>query len=363
MRRLKVFLFLALVFSSILYAQRMTDEQVIQYVQEAHAQGKSQTQIGTELMRRGITQEQIEKFKKEYEAHTRSQTVNNTSLQGADVRQRQEVSADSDDVINPPAQVVNPTVSGENEIYGKNIFSNRIIFEPNSNIATPVDYQLGPGDEIIIDIWGDSQKTYTKTISPDGSINIEKLGPLYLNGMTISAAKKYLQNELSKIHDSLIVNSSEISLTLGQNRSIKVNIMGEVVAPGTYTLSSFASVFHALYNAGGINDIGSLRAIKLIRGGKEIAEIDVYKFMNDGDISDNVRLMEDDVIIVQPYHALVKINGKVKRPMYYEMKNGETIKKLLEFAGGFTGDAYSQNIRLVRSNGRERKIYNIDEID
>ena len=224
---------------------------------------------------------------------------------------------------------------------------------------------MGPGDEVIIDIWGASENTIRQTISPEGDIQVKDLGPVHLNGMTVKEANQYLQREFSKIYSGIGGNepNSQIRLTLGDTRTIQVNIMGEVSVPGTYSLSAFSTVFHALYRAGGVNKIGSLRGIKLVRNGKTIENLDVYEFIMKGKMNDDIRLQEGDVIIVNPYESLVEIVGKVKRPMYYEMKPTETVANLLEYAGGFTGDSYKKAIRLIRKSGREHQVFNVDEMD
>ena len=254
----------------------------------------------------------------------------------------------------------------EEKVFGRDIFNTKnLTFEPSVNLATPVDYHLGPGDEVIIDIWGTNQATIRDNISPDGYINIEDIGLVYLNGMTVSEATDYLRKELNRIYAGIDSEKpvSQIKVTLGDSRTIQGNVMGEVLTPGTYALSSFSSVFHALYRAGGVNDIGSLRAIQLVRGGKPIATIDVYDFIMRGKATDDIRLQEGDVVIVPPYQALVTIEGNVKRPMKYEMKDGENVKTLLKYAGGFSGDAYTRALRMIRQNGREYQVYTIDDID
>ena len=250
------------------------------------------------------------------------------------------------------------------QIFGHNIFTNEnLTFEPNVNVATPVDYRLGPGDEVIIDVWGASETTIRETISPEGSIHVSNLGPVYLSGKTVKEANAYLKEEFAKIYSGVSGNmpNTQVKLTLGQIRSIQVNVMGEVAVPGTYTLSAFASVFHALYRAGGVNEIGSLRSIRVVRGGSVVADLDVYDFIMKGKLKDDIRLEDGDVILVQPYQSLVQISGKVKRPMFYEMKEGETAALLIDFAGGFTGDAYKKAVRVIRKSGRELQVYNVDE--
>ncbi|KAA6338968.1 hypothetical protein EZS27_013073 [termite gut metagenome] len=250
-------------------------------------------------------------------------------------------------------------------IFGHDIFTTQYLtFEPNSNLATPDNYILGPGDEVIINVWGDSETSIRAMISPQGNIQVERIGPIYLSGQTVKEANNYLQREFEKIYSGLSGNRSQVKLILGEIRTIQINIMGEVLVPGTYRLSSFSSVFHALYSAGGVTETGSLRNIQVMRKGGKIADIDVYKYIFDGKISDDIRLIEGDVIIVPAYDCLVHINGKIKKPMYYEIKKGETINVLLSYAGGFTGDAYRKSILLTRSsNGIEKQVYDIEEAD
>lgn len=254
-----------------------------------------------------------------------------------------------------------PYNNPEDEVFGRNIFNTQsLTFEPNVNLATPANYQLGPGDEVIIDIWGASQNTIREEISPDGTISIQDLGIVNLNGMTITEASDFLKRELSKIYSD---SQNSIQVTLGNARSISINVMGEVLVPGTYQLSSFSTVFHALYSAGGVSEIGSLRNIQVVRNGENIATVDVYDFIMKGKVQDDIRLQEGDVVIVPPYEALVKITGKVKRPMRYEMKKDETVNTLLKYAGYFAADGYKGSLSIVRQAGREYSICTVDEKD
>ena len=242
----------------------------------------------------------------------------------------------------------------------------RRTFEPSVNLATPANYRLGPGDEVIIDIWGASQNTIRQQISPEGTINIQKIGPVNLSGMTVSAANDYLKGALNKIYNGLNNTTdptSDIRLTLGNIRTIQINVMGEVVQPGTYALSSVSTVFHALYRAGGVSDIGSLRNVQLVRNGKNIATIDVYEFIMKGNTQDDIRLQEGDVVIVPAYDVLVKISGKVKRPMRFEMKKDENLATLIKYAGGFEADAYTRSLRVVRQNGEEYEVNTVKDMD
>lgn len=368
--------FISLCVFSILFAigiqaQSMSDNQVVRYVKSATEAGKTQKQIMTELVAKGVTRAQAERIKRRYE----EQQAAGQEL-SAEVMNRQRRRVDKQETLVEgemdliEAEMSDPTEKSTRKaarlVYGRNIFNSRnLTFAPSQNLPTPVNYRLGPGDEIIIDVWGNNQATYREYISPEGNINISSLGPIYINGMTINEAEKYLKKELSKIHAGIDGENptSEMKLTLGQIRTIQVNLMGEVAIPGTYTLSSFSNIFHALYRAGGIGKLGSLRNISLMRGGKKIATVDVYDFILKGKTMDATRLQEGDVIIVPPYEMLVDIQGNIKRPMYYEMKNGETVQNLIDYAGSFTGDAYTKNVRMTRQNGKEYQIYTIDDID
>lgn len=373
MRRLLLLIFCVFALSGFVHAQRMSDEQVVEYVKNAQAAGKSQKQMTTELLRRGVTQEQVLRIKSRYEAT--NSTAEGTGNKPNQMRKRAvalDTSYEAAELEDQKAVIDEKQDSKAHlemsvrQIFGHNLFRNtNLSFEPSANLATPVSYRLGPGDEVIIDIWGASENTIRQTISPEGDIQVKDLGPVHLNGMTVKEANQYLQREFSKIYSGIGGNdpNSQIRLTLGDTRTIQVNIMGEVSVPGTYSLSAFSTVFHALYRAGGVNKIGSLRGIKLVRNGKTIENLDVYEFIMKGKMNDDIRLQEGDVIIVNPYESLVEIVGKVKRPMYYEMKPTETVANLLEYAGGFTGDSYKKAIRLIRKSGREHQVFNVDEMD
>lgn len=249
--------------------------------------------------------------------------------------------------------------SQRKKVFGRDIFSNKdLSFDPIMNIATPQNYVLGAGDEVSVDIYGASQKSVDCTVSPDGVIVIEGYGPIHVGGLTVAAAKARLRATLGSRYQS-----SRISLSLGQTRTVSINVMGEVVKPGTYTLSAFASVFNALYMAGGTNEIGTLRNIKIFRNNRLISVCDIYDYILNGKMTGNVRLHDGDVIIVGPYDCMVNITGKVKRPMYYEMKRNESLQTLLRYAGGFTGDAYKKAVRVNRKTGREYAVFNVDEFD
>lgn len=341
----------------------MTDSQVIQYVQDGLAQGKSQQQLMTELMAKGVTQEQALRLKTMYDNGQISTTgTGSTGYYGLDSTSR---SRDNEDKLteetNKTAEETKQNPGSENkteEVFGRNIFNNKqLTFEPDINVATPQDYRLGPGDEIIIDIWGASENTIRQEISPDGNISVNGLGVISLNGMNISDAKEYLKSELSRIYAD---EANQIQVTLGKTRSIKINVVGEVMVPGTYTLSAFASVFHALYSAGGITDLGSVRNICVARNGKTVATVDVYDYILRGKTDGNINLQEGDVVIVPTYDMIVKIDGRVKRPMKYEMKDNETVSNLLKYAGSFTNNAYKNSVRVIRQEGRLMSVATVE---
>jgi protein involved in polysaccharide export with SLBB domain len=346
----------------------MTDQEVINYIKAQSAAGKTEKQIGTELLAKGVTQEQVQRIKAKYQntggevtTDAQSESIIRNRAQTATISPEANVGRGAGEITQAAvaSEVKNEGTTGRN-IYGHSLFNGHALtFEPNENIATPQNYRLGPGDEVVIDIWGESEDHIRQTISPEGSIMISQVGPVYLNGKTISDANKHIKSLFATKYAGVGSDQTEISVTLGQIRTIQVDIMGEVATPGTYRLSPFSTVFHALYKAGGINSIGSMRNIYVQRNGKRIAGIDIYDYLFKGKQTGNIRLQEGDVIIVPPYECLVSVTGNVKRPMYYEITSKETLKDLISYSGGFTGDAYSDMVRLARQTGRENELYNV----
>ena len=402
MKRIILFsVFLALC-SFHMYAQSsMTDEQVLRYVMKEHEAGTSQSQIITKLMQRGVDIQQIRRVKKTYERVAKDkglgQVSAGTTREKANDRMRKNNGAEKEDhnsdfkikatdkvsektvydKTNPDFRQMQSELSdilpdsiiirderleaelNKKKVFGRDIFNRKdLSFEPNMNIATPQNYRIGPGDAVIIDVYGASQKSEQLTVSPDGDITIEGFGPVQVSGLTVAQANARLRSTLGSRY-----SSSRVRLTVGQTRTIMVNVMGEVKAPGTYTLSAFASVFHALYMAGGINDLGTLRNIKVYRNNKLVTTVDIYDYILNGKLTGNIRLADNDVIVVGAYDCLVNITGKVKRPMYYEMKKNESVGTLIKYAGGFTGDAYKKSVRLIRKTGREFSVFSVDEFD
>lgn len=383
----------------------MTDTQVMEFVVKEHESGTSQAQIVTKLMQRGVSIDQIRRVRNKYERQMSGDGlgVKNITTSGkSDDRMRKNNGKAKEDVNtvskyrmaeDTPAangaaagsekhaqmqrelssflpdsteiydreylEMLAGKDNGRRKVFGRDIFNNKnLTFEPSMNIATPQDYRLGPGDAVYIDIYGASQKTVESTVTPDGTVVIDGFGPVSVSGLTVAQANSRLRSTLGARY-----SSSRINLTVGQTKTIMVNVMGNVNAPGSYTLSAFATVFHALYMAGGINEIGTLRNIKVFRGGKQITAVDIYDYILNGRLTGNIRLAEGDVIIVGEYDCLVNITGKVKRPMYYEMKRNESVGTVLKYAGGFTGDAYRKSVRLVRKAGTQYSVYNVGEFE
>ena len=386
----------------------MTDNQIMDYVIEQNAKGASRQQIVTNLMQRGVTIEQLRRIQKKYQKQMKngalgaeditagSKAMKTRMREQNGEKREQQVKRDKRNASQfrvkdgkKENQVLTHTyndedpdyvemdeaidfmmpdslkyeledkTSGKRKIFGHDVFNNKnLTFESSMNLATPQNYRLGPGDAVNVDIWGASQESVTETISPDGTITIEGIGIVQLGGLSVAQAKRKLKRVLGPRYQG-----SQIELTLGQTRTITVSVMGEVKVPGTYTMSAFATVYNALYMAGGPNDIGTLRNVKVYRRGRLLSNVDVYDFLLNGKLTGDVRLQDNDVITVAPYEALVNITGKVKRPMFYEMKKTESAATLLRYAGGFTGDAYTKAIRVNRKAGAGRSVFSIGEFD
>lgn len=352
--------------SSLSYAQ-MTDDAMVEYITEALSLGKSSTQIAQDLLAKGVSSTQIKRVFKDFRngqttaaqnALTNAQNAQNG--QGIETpRQTRQTIADASIVSASDVPAVPLTVP--DGIYGHDVFNNRSLsFEPNDNAATPESYILGPGDVVIIDVWGANEVSITQTVTPEGVIMISQVGPVKIGGLTMTEAKAKVKSALAKKYSSLNGLSSQMSLTLSRNRSIQVNVMGEVQVPGTYRMSSFATVFTAIYHAGGVTEIGSLRDVKISRGGSVVANADIYEYLFKGQTGCDISLRDGDVIIVPPYSILATVAGSVKRPMKYELTSGETLADAIGYAGGFAGDAYRDVVSVVRHTGAGRNVFSID---
>ena len=374
------------------YAQSMSDTQILQYVMQQKKLGKAEGDIAQELLKKGATLEQIQKMRQKYASQLEKTGMGQTAdkaIGDATDRMRKNNGALREVDMDPKAQQMRqqqmmmnrpdgwlygddmsmfqspdslyfskPEEKGK-KVFGRDIFNNkRLTFEPVMNIATPQNYVLGPGDQLIIDVYGDTQKSEQLTVSPDGDVNVPDYGPVHVAGLSVSAAQSKVRSKLGTYYAS-----SDIRVTVGQTRTISVNVMGEVKAPGTYSLSAFATVFHALYMAGGVSDLGTLRSIKVFRQGRQISSVDVYEFILNGRLAGNVRLQDNDVVQVGPYESIVDITGRVKRPMAYELRKNESLSTLLKYSGGFANDAYKKSLRVLRKNGRMKSVFNVEEFE
>ena len=365
MKRILFALMLGLFTYSLASAQ-MSDEEIIEFVQEQHDAGKSQTAILLELQRKGVKREQLLRLKEQFDESKNTSSVSSgsstTSAAGERVRKANGDTQKKDDKENKElgeSMAVVNIVQNTKEIFGHDIFqSNKLTFEPNMNIATPASYILGPGDQVLIDVYGTSQTSKEYAISPEGTIIIEKIGPIAIAGLTIEQAQAKVKSKMGQHYQG-----SNIKLSVGQTRTVLVNILGEVINPGTYTLSAFSTVFNALYLAGGVSEIGTLRNIKVSRDGRIISKIDVYDYILNGKLTGNVMLQDNDAIIVGAYDALVNISGAIKRPMFYEMKEGETLKSLIEYSGGFKSNANKSKVSVERHTSNGFTIHSVEEMD
>lgn len=236
-------------------------------------------------------------------------------------------------------------------VYGHNIFKSvDLNFVPNYNIPTPKNYRLSAGDEVIVNVWGDVITNITETISPEGYIVVPDLGPVYLAGQSVEGAQATLRAALSQIYSQVSDSSSntQVKLSLGSTRSVTVNVVGDVERPGSYTLPSLSTLATAMYMSGGPTDIGSVRNINLYRNNKLVVTFDVYEFLTKGIDSNNIRLEDNDIISVAPYHGIVSVTGGVKRPMRYETKADETLANILGYAGGFSHSAFTGSVVVDR---------------
>jgi len=363
---------------------QLSDAQIEALLSRAEKEGLTQEQMESMAVQRGMPASEVSKLRKrieklKYKNSTksdkdkltdRSRTATDKDGKADNLSQNKSVQdrIEKEDTEKDPTEVDLFDVFDEavkerpeDKIFGFSLFNRKkLTFEPILNIATPQNYVLGPDDEVVIEIWGASQETYQQKITPDGTIFIDNLGVIALNGFTIEEATGKLRKSLSKIYAGLNSGNTFLKVTLGSVRSIKVNIVGDVYRPGTYTLPSLATVFNALYAAGGPSLNGTLRSIKVIRNNKVIANLDLYDFLLKGEQKNNIRIQDQDVIFISPYQNRVELKGEIKRPYFYDMQPDETLADLISFSGGFTGKAYNQRIKINRKTGKEQKIFDVD---
>ena len=360
---------LCLCVSVAMWGQSISDQELVKYAVELKRSGSSDSDIAKQLIQRGATVDQIQRVRQQYAKQITQRGLDNNVdnvVVSAKERMRVNNEVKDNDIVTSQGESAPAYISGSDghkagvkKVFGRDIFNSKnLSFEPQMNIATPQNYVLGPGDQLIVDIYGASQESNSLTVSPDGDVTVPDFGPIHVSGLTVAAAQKRIRSKLGSYYQS-----SDIKVTVGQTRTIMVNVMGEVKVPGTYTLSAFATVFHALYMAGGISDLGTLRAIKVFRQGRLITTVDVYEFILNGRLAGNIRLQDNDVVQVGAYDCLVDITGRVKRPMAYEMKANESLATLLKYSGGFAGDAYKKQVRVLRKSEDLKSVYNVEEFD
>ncbi len=386
MKRFLIATTLGLMMALGVSAQGMSDQQVISFIASEVKAGTSQSQIVTKLMQKGVKIDQIRRMRNQYDKQISSRGLS-VAADGAVSMAAERMKGNSDGTTSQELTTARRGTTGTIEqdaaeevkdveqdvkatqgtapdangkvVFGRNLFSQaNPNFQPNVNTPIPTTYVLGPGDQVVVDIYGASQQTLIHTISPEGTVTVSGYGPIYLSGLTVAAAQQKLRNTIGSRY-----KSSDLRLTIGNTRTIQVNIMGEVRAPGTYHLSAFANVFYALYRAGGPSSLGTLRNIKVYRNGRLVTIVDLYEFILNGRLAGNINLQDNDVIQVPTYECLVGITGSVKRPMFYEMRKNESVATLLKYAGGFTGDAHKTSVNLVRQTGERYQVYTIGEFD
>lgn len=362
MKKFITFILLLCISTLTVFAQSMTDTQITEYAKQRHSAGVAQSTIITELLEKGATREQLIRVKQNFEAKNKATNTDAAAPQEIDRTRVSNGEKPGDDfgsldISDEETDVALNADATKSRIYGHDIFRSKMLsFEPNMSIAVPESYVLGPGDEVIIDVYGDSQRNDKLKIAPDGTVTTTYGGPINVSGKTLAQAQNAISARLRQYYAG-----STIRVSVGQTRTITVNVMGEVLTPGSYTLSAFASVFHALYQAGGVNDLGTLREIKVCRKGRVVTTVDVYDYILNGRLTGNIMLEDNDVILVDTYQNLIEVRGWVKRPMIYETKSGETLNKVLSYAGGFKGGAYAELVTVERTGSTDSYVYTISE--
>lgn len=355
-----------------LNVDELTDAQIQKLITQLEASGYSEQQLEVLAQSRGMSSSQIAKLRQRIEAVKSGKTTGTATSQNPNSRLRtspdfnynQSAAAGDRSSTFDPFSSIFPvdTLQDEDEleIFGMSFFKNsELTFDPSLNVATPKGYLIGPGDQIIIDVWGASEQNYQLEVSPDGYVVIQNIGPVYVNGMTVESAESLLKSKLKRIYSTLGSNTFA-QISLGQIHTISVNVVGEVQHPGTYEISSFGTAFNALYLAGGPTEKGSFRDIQIFRGGKQVGILDAYEFLIFGE-GQNVMLQDEDVLLVKPYHNRITIKGEVKRPAYYETKDQESLERALTYAGGVTANAYIKSISIRRNLDNRKTVQTVEK--
>ncbi len=347
----------------------LSDDQIRQFIAQVEASGLSEAQLEQVAAARGMNSTEIQKLRQRVDQIRKKDQNSGNQKQLGTFKQSSERSGrtynntqDSVDVRPGDSLSVadNALTLLKSKIFGADLFRNtRLTFEPNLRMATPQNYVIGPDDELLIDIYGYSEASYKLTVSPEGNINVPYVGVIPVAGMTIEQATSRIKSRLSSIYSGLRSGNTSVSIAIGNIRSIKVILTGEIAKPGTYTLPSLATSFNALYASGGPTENGSFRQINVIRGGKKIAVLDIYDFLLQGQLKNNVRLQDNDIIQVPTYSTRVEVVGQVKRPGIFEILPQEELSDLIRFAGEFTERAYKARIKVLKNTETERKIQDI----
>jgi protein involved in polysaccharide export with SLBB domain len=328
----------------------LSDNEIAEFWEKTQNSGLTLSQLEKEAKNRNVPADEIIKLKE------RINNLQTNTLNKSKTTKTGERKSTSKTNVNEQLG------KEESKIFGAELFNNKnLTFEPNMKMATPQNYQIGPDDELIIDIYGYSEETMNLNVSPDGNIRIPLAGIVQVSGLTIEQAKVKIIRALSQIYERINTGETKVNITLGNIRSIKVLIVGEVNLPGTYTLPSLATVFNALYASGGPNKNGSMRNIKVIRNNKVIVTLDIYDFMLKAEAKGNIRLQDQDIIKINPYENKISIKGEVKREGYFEVQKNETLNDVINFAGGFTNDAFKERIKVIRNTSKQKSVADIQQ--
>ena len=342
--------------SSVNYTN-MTNNQLQLLFQEASSNGYNYDDILKAAEAQGLSEEEITKLESRFNlANTRASKNSNVPDQESRLRDTNY------DDLNKEKTEGSKTKS---DIFGLDVFKGNslLTFQSNLNIPTPVGYILGSGDKLFIDVYGQSEAYYQIEISPEGTIILENFGPIHLSGLTVKNATKRIENRLSKVYLGIKGDKKNtfVNVSVGKSRTIKVNIVGEVDVPGSYTLSAFNTVYNALYIAGGITENATLRDIKVYRNNKLISKVDIYKYLTEGDASADVALENNDLILVKPYTNRVTLKGAVKTKGRFELLKNESLQDLLNYASGFNEEAYTKTIKVKRVSEGEHIVADINK--
>jgi len=347
----------------------LSDAQIEQLVKRAESSGLNEQQLEAMALERGMPMSEVSKLRQRINSlksggsKSNNQGTSAASGKASSLRmiegQTEEIDPFDSLRRSDPYYDLTPV---QKKIFGYKLFHNKKVnFNPSLNIPTPPNYTLGAGDQLLIDVYGASQQSYDLTINPDGKILIPNVGSVQVGGSSVAAASSRIKSALTQIYSGLSVGNTFVEIRLGNIKTVNVSLVGELNRPGTYALPSFASPINALFAAGGPNENGSFRHVQVYRDSRLLKEIDIYEFISKGELSSTLTLRDNDVIIVPPVRNRVEIIGPVRREGLFEVKPGETLVDLFQFAGGFGSDAYKERVTISRKTGRELKVEDVDQ--